>query len=220
MSSELTQSRILDVAERLFAEKGISSTSLRAITREAGANLAAVHYHFGSKEGLLNAVMARRARPVNQARMTKLRELEAAAGGRPLEVEEVLLAFLIIPAVQEGQDMAKLDDDPPHMSRLLVRIEAQPPEVVESIFSKNFGAINSTFLSHLEAALPHLSKQTVAERFRFVWGTVGFIFSGNFDLDIIRDRPTQEVDLEARIRHTIHFLSAALRAPEAPASIA
>jgi AcrR family transcriptional regulator len=216
MSAEFTQNRILDVAERLFAENGISGTSLRAITREAEANLAAVHYHFGSKEGLLDAVIARRARPVNQARMTMLRQLKGASGDRPLEVEEVLLAYLA-PTVGEAQEMigATSTSDEPEMSRLLVRIEAEPPDVVETLFRKNFGAINATFLSCLEAALPHLSKETVVERFRFVWGTVGFIFSGNFDLDIIRDHSSRTVDLDERIQHVIHFLGAGMRAPEA-----
>ena len=58
-----TRERILDVAERLFADSGFASTSLRDITAEAGVNLAAVNYHFGSKEALLGAILERRIRP-------------------------------------------------------------------------------------------------------------------------------------------------------------
>ncbi|MCH6551326.1 MAG: helix-turn-helix transcriptional regulator [Planctomycetes bacterium] len=60
-----TRERLLDVAEELFAEKGIAGTSLRTLTKAAETNLAAVHYHFGSKEALLDAVFERRAGPMN-----------------------------------------------------------------------------------------------------------------------------------------------------------
>jgi AcrR family transcriptional regulator len=61
-----TKERILDTAERLFAERGYSATSLRAIIAEADVNLASVHYHFDSKEALLEAVFLRRALPANE----------------------------------------------------------------------------------------------------------------------------------------------------------
>ena len=61
-----TQTRILDAAEALFIENGYSATSLRAVASRAGANLAAAHYHFGSKEGLLRACVHRRLQPVQQ----------------------------------------------------------------------------------------------------------------------------------------------------------
>ena len=66
--SSTTREDLLDAAERLFALHGVNGTSLRAVTREAGANVAAVHYHFGSKEELLREVFARRLGPVNRRR--------------------------------------------------------------------------------------------------------------------------------------------------------
>ena len=62
-----TKDRILDVAETLFADNGFAATSLRDITREAGVNIAAVNYHFGSKDGLLGAVLERRIAHGEQA---------------------------------------------------------------------------------------------------------------------------------------------------------
>ena len=67
-----TRERILDAAGRLFAERGFDGTSLRAITTAAGVNLAAVHYHLGSKEALLAAIVARHAEPVNRERLARL----------------------------------------------------------------------------------------------------------------------------------------------------
>ncbi|HMC58416.1 MAG TPA: helix-turn-helix domain-containing protein, partial [Candidatus Solibacter sp.] len=88
-----TKQKILDTAERLFGEQGYDATSLRHIIAEAGVNLAAVHYHFGSKEELLDEVVVRRAGPVNEARIAMLDRLEAAEG--PPVVEKVLEAFLL-----------------------------------------------------------------------------------------------------------------------------
>ena len=102
-----TKERILDAAEHLFAERGVDGASLRAVTREAHVNLAAVHYHFGSKEGLLEAVVARRIGPINQDRLKGLEELEAAAQGAPIPVEDLLRVFLAPPlrlvATEEGE---------------------------------------------------------------------------------------------------------------------
>src|SRR6202011_4945544 len=90
-----TKEKILDTAERLIGERGYSATSLRHIIAQAGVNLAAVHYHFASKEGLLDAVVARKAAPVNEARLAWLERVEAEAGSASPEVEKVLEAFFL-----------------------------------------------------------------------------------------------------------------------------
>src|SRR5271156_1240304 len=84
-----TKTRILDVAEKLFGENGFDGTSLRDITTEADVNLAAVNYHFQSKDSLIDAVIARRIEPVNQQRL----EMLDAAGPNP-SLEKILTAFL------------------------------------------------------------------------------------------------------------------------------
>ena len=69
-SPTATKQRILDAAESLFMEHGFEATSLRSITAAAGVNLAAVNYHFGSKEELFQAVLTRRLDPMNHARLS------------------------------------------------------------------------------------------------------------------------------------------------------
>ena len=71
-----TKDRILDAAEALFMEHGFEATSLRSITAAAAVNLAAVNYHFGSKEELFQAVLTRRLDPMNQERLDLLTALE------------------------------------------------------------------------------------------------------------------------------------------------
>ena len=96
-----TKEQILDVAERLFADRGFPATPLRDITSEAGVNLASVNYHFGSKEALLAAVLERRLRPVNARRLELLDAIESAAGNGAPNAEEVIRAFSL-PAVSEA----------------------------------------------------------------------------------------------------------------------
>ena len=90
MAGEDTREKLLDAAEQLFAEHGIFGTTLRALTRSAKVNLAAVHYHFGGKEGLLDAVVERRATAMNRERLRELEELERSAGDRAPRVGDIL----------------------------------------------------------------------------------------------------------------------------------
>ena len=72
-----TKSRVLDVAEELFGEQGLDRVSIRDITKRAKVNLAAIYYHFGSKEDLIAAVFERRVVPTNEARLAALAAVES-----------------------------------------------------------------------------------------------------------------------------------------------
>src|SRR5574340_767840 len=98
-----TKDRILDAAERLFAEHGFNGTSLRMITAAADVNLAAVNYHFRSKETLIEAVYKRRIGPANEKRLRMLDEYEAAAGDGAVPVENILRA-LVAPMLELRAD--------------------------------------------------------------------------------------------------------------------
>src|SRR5215467_2180302 len=92
-----TKERILDTAEKLFAEHGYGATSLRSIIAGAKVNLAAVHYHFRTKDALLDAVLKRRLEPVNRERLALLDAYEQGAGDGPLRLESVLTALIAPP---------------------------------------------------------------------------------------------------------------------------
>src|SRR6266496_3513470 len=112
-----TKQKILDTAERLFGAKGYDATSLRQIIAEAGVNLAAIHYHFGSKEDLLDEIVRRKAEPVNQARLAMLDQAEKEAGGDPPSVEAVLRALMV--------PMAKAANQHPEFVKVMTRIVAE-----------------------------------------------------------------------------------------------
>jgi AcrR family transcriptional regulator len=209
-----TRERVLDAAERLFSERGIDATSLRALTREAGVNLAAVHYHFGCKDSLLDAVVERRAKPINQQRMAELACARERAGATGPSVEAILTAFLM-PGVRSFEAFGTARAQ---FSRLVARIEAQPPEKLESLWRRHFGEVGRIFLEALQFALPELPARLVADRFRFSLGTLSHLFSGNFDLDIIPGHPAQPEGDVSRAASAIEFLTAGLQAPPSTAS--
>jgi AcrR family transcriptional regulator len=85
--SDATETRLalISAAERLFAEQGLQRTSLRQINQEAGQrNESAVHYHFGSREAVIAAILDLRTKPVNEDRLQMLEAARAFAGGAPL----------------------------------------------------------------------------------------------------------------------------------------
>ena len=87
------QAKILDAADRAFAVGGYSGTSMRVIVRQAGVNLATVYYYFGSKGGLMEAVLKRRFGPLRREHLEVLKQFEDDAGGQPLPVEKILEAI-------------------------------------------------------------------------------------------------------------------------------
>src|ERR1041385_2649846 len=117
-----TKSRILDSAEKLFGMNGFDGTSLRDITAAADVNLAAIHYHFQSKDSLIDAIVARRIEPVNKKRF----ELLDAAGPNP-SLEQILRAFMA-PVMQVKADA---------VVPLIGRILSNPELFVERVFHKH-----------------------------------------------------------------------------------
>lgn len=98
-----TRDRLLAAAETLFAEQGFESVSLRDLTHAAGTNLAAVNYHFGSKEHLIEEVLLRSLNPINEERLRLLDEAEEEAAPGPPSLEAIADAFLR-PALSQVRD--------------------------------------------------------------------------------------------------------------------
>lgn len=207
MGSPDTQTRILDAAEKLFAEKGFAATSLRGLTRTAQVNLAAVHYHFGSKEELLRATFERRIGPVNAERLRRLDDLEARPGAGP-SVEDLLAAFLA-PALA----LADSPDEGAHaFLRLVGRLNAEPTAYGEWLMEV-FAEIERRFLPAFQGALPHLDRASLLWRLHFVIGTMCIALTDGERLVRISRGLCDPTDGETLLRHLVTFTAAGLRAP-------
>lgn len=173
LAEDSTKQRLLDAAETLFAENGFPATSLRAITQLAQANLAAVHYHFGSKENLFAAVIVRRLEPLNAERLALLdrAEAEARAANRPLPLSAILSA-IIRPALRMLRDP---DQGGRYFAILLSRCHSEPNSEVHSLVHE---MVEPTFLRFLQAVrttLPHLSEATFRWRTHLLMGSLFFL---------------------------------------------
>ena len=143
-----TKERLLEAAERLFAERGFEGASLRAVTQAAGTSVSAANYHFGSKEALLRATLRRRVEPVNRLRFERLDALEA--GGAPLSLEAVLDAFLR-PAFEVR---AAHQDGTAHYRQIAARLYSDPPELVSELKRELFRPVFERFFAALQRVLP------------------------------------------------------------------
>ncbi|HYU17204.1 MAG TPA: TetR/AcrR family transcriptional regulator [Chloroflexota bacterium] len=203
-----TRKRILDAAEPAFAEHGFAGTSLRALTRQARVNLAAIHYHFGSKEALLRAVLDRIVAPVNRERLAGLDRLEAEAGDRALTVEEILAAFLR-PALDLIRDLGERGRI---LARFLGRSATEPTELVQAIVHEQFGEVGIRYLAALERALPTVPPGELFWRFKCVIGVLTFLLADPTHLTSpLGAERSQDSDVE--LRRLVAFLAPGVGAP-------
>ena len=198
-----TKHKILDTAERLFGEQGYDATSLRQIIAAANVNLAAVHYHFGSKEELLDQLVFRRVGPVNEARLAALDRIDAETVGKRPAVERIVEAFLY-PVSQTAVEQ-------PAFVRLMGRIHAEG--LMPGITKRHFQAVAERFLGALRRALPELPEDELLWRVHFVIGAMAHTLCG---VPIFPGLSAASADFPARFRRLVAFVSAGFRAPAVP----
>ncbi len=205
-----TKSLILDVAERLFAEQGFAATSLRALTAAAGVNLAAVHYHFGSKEALLVAVFERRLAPLNEARLAGLdAELEAAAAQHRTPSLEALLERMFRPTIEMT---AKPGGEA--FARLLARVHLDAEsDSIETMFLAQFCSVRDRFMPALAAALPELPEQELVWRLHLAIGALAQTMHSAVRLRWLASGHAIDTDPEPTVRRLVAFCAAGIRAP-------
>jgi AcrR family transcriptional regulator len=202
-----TKQRILDVAEELFADQGFGGTSLRAIITAADVNLAAVHYHFRSKEALLEAVIVRRLEPLNRERLKLLDEYERQATKGGPSVEDILDAFLAPPVrfirnTTEGCLYGKL----------LGRLHSEPGALFAGIARKHFLHVFQRFETAFRRALPDLPAADVFWRLHFAIGAMAHTLARSDVLEVMSGGVCKSSDAETAIPQLIDFLAAGFRA--------
>ena len=202
-----TKERLLDAAERLFAERGFAGTSMRAVTQAADASVSAANYHFGSKKALLQAALLRRLEPLNRRRLEALDALEAAAGDEPVSLEALLEAFLR-PGFEARRDAG--DGRPPFRS-IAARLYVDPHEMVSSLKVEFFGPVIARFLDALAGALPDRTRDELVLDFQFFIGAMVHVISGNTRIEWDGARPRSIPD-EWVLQRMVSFTAAGLRA--------
>lgn len=201
-----TRERILGVAETLFARHGFAGASLRQVTAGAKVNLAAVNYHFGSKDGLIEEVFRRRLDELNRERLAALSAANARADAT---LEDVLDAF-IRPALNQSQQASGGGA----FVRVLARAYAEHDERLRRFLSENYGHVLREFATVFARFLPHLDKEELYWRLDIIAGAVTYAMA---DFGIIKRRASTSEDAHRKqaVGHLVAFASAGLKAPSA-----
>jgi len=161
-----TKDSILNTAERLFAERGYEATSLRAITSAAGVNLAAVNYHFQSKDQLLRALFTRGMQRLNRKRTALLDSYEAEYGNKPVPPEKLVRA-LIEPMIDVSGDQAK---ESKVFGMLLGRMYAAPKGPLDDILVSDIEKFSERFKFAIRRTLPEIPLEDLFWRAFFAIG--------------------------------------------------
>ncbi|MFT5687656.1 MAG: AcrR family transcriptional regulator [Planctomycetota bacterium] len=204
-----TKDRILDAAEELFGDQGYASTSLRSVTGLADVNLAAVHYHFGSKVGLFEAVFTRRVSEINDERLNQLDALEAP--GRPEPTIEELLGAFLVPVFR--RPMAK-DPTWPRFQRFVGRVLSETGEHVEAM-SQVFRGVQLRFVPAFHGAVSHLTERDVLWRTHLMVGSMCNMLSDPTRIAVLSNGACDGSDIDETLRQMIAFFAAGMRAPAA-----
>lgn len=198
-----TKDRILGAAEELFAQFGFAGTSLRQVTSRADVNIAAVNYHFGSKENLVNEVFRRRMDEMSAQRLSQLR---SAVAQSPCELESVLAAF-VAPALALAQDR----HGGGAFIRVIARAYAEKNDSLRRFLSDQYGHVLREFAKAIAGCVPALSKEELYWRLDFLSGALTYAMA---DFGMIK-RPSgvsETAHRERAARELIRFAAAGLRA--------
>jgi len=198
-----TRERILGVAETLFARHGFAGASLRQVTAAAKVNLAAVNYHFGSKESLIEEVFRRRLDELNRHRLAALADVEANPAR---ELEDVLGAF-VRPALEQSMDSA----GGAAFVRVLARAYAEHDERLRKFLSDNYGHVLRDFAAAFARLLPQLDKEELYWRLDIVAGALTYAMA-DFGMIKRKSDVSERSHREQAAQHLVRFAAAGLRA--------
>ena len=201
-----TRARILVSAEALFAERGFEVVSLREITGAAGANVAAVNYHFGSKEKLIDAVVTRHLVPVNEERLRQLDKLEKQFSGAPIPVEDILKAFLspVLEHIASGEMSEDLFKK--FMGRLIGERGYSLPAGTCSLFTVMAGRFAAAF----QRAVPQLDEESALWRMHFSFGVMAHTLTNGETLRQLSDGKSGNPSTETLLGNIIEFCRAGI----------
>ena len=199
-----TKVALMEAASTLFAEKGFEVVSVREITKLAKANVASVKYHFGSREGLIDAVVARMAKPVNDERLRRIEDLEDRGEAT---VRELIVAFFepLCSQIQNSPLSEKL------FVKLMGRVVGDRPyEFPEEVMGQ-FREVASRYVPAFIEACPGLSADEVFWRIHFSFGVLANTLTHGDLLKKISAGTVGDEKLPVTLKRVIDFCEAGFR---------
>ncbi len=211
MARSDSRERILDAAERLFAEQGVAATSLREIGVHAQANPGSIYFHWKTKAELVRDVFRRRLEPIDAERVRRLDAAERAHAPDPVPLDEVLAALVAPMLGMTGSaDLVR-----PGFVRLLGRIYNEPDRDLVRMLRRDHGATLERFRTALARALPDLPEEQLFARFHFALGALAYTLGSEASSQLVAGRRRRPVSSQDVLRELMPFLVAGFAAPRA-----
>jgi AcrR family transcriptional regulator len=211
-AGEVTHTRFLVSAERLFCVHGYEGTKIRAIAKLSNANLGMLSHYWGSKRALFREVFERRLRPIHEEHMRRFKALDKAMrAGRPVSIVDVLKAQIEPSFLLPGTDPA----DAPGVRLLLGRALTDPSEEVVTVMGEIFRESANLFFSLLRRVSPNAAHSEFYWRANCVVGAFTFAESYTERLTQFIDEDLSDIDWVAASNYVVRFLAAGMRAPAA-----
>lgn len=206
LSESQPKQRLVAAAEQLFAEKGFESVAVRDVTQLAKANVAAVNYHFGSRDGLVALVVARYLAPLNQERLERLDVLERRAPGKVVPIEEITQALVrpLIDMVEKTELSESL------FCKLMGGILALPEEALPTAMLEQMKVSNVRFIRALSRALPTVSQEELQWRMHFLMGSLIHLLRHQELLKCLSNGSSGSPTLELTLGRFVRFAAAGL----------
>jgi len=198
------RAKIFEAAEELFGKHGFSATSLRAITAEAGVNLASVNYYFGSKDQLIVEVLSRAIGPLNEQRLALLGKARRAYPSGPIPLPEILNAIL--------RPCLEMAFDPGRQStfRLLGRSLSEEGNFIGQVIEREWTPLIGKFMEALRETLPTIPESEIYWRIHFTVGALIHLSCHHRDLPLLSNGLCQ-ADIESSLARLIDYASAGLQ---------
>lgn len=200
------KSKILLAAETIFGEVGFESATVRTIAREANVDVALINYHFGSKNGLLEAVLERRADAIHSHRLEALEEARTRLAGTIPPLSEVVGAF-ILPFKAGSQS-----DDPGWKGYIGILVQVANDQKWEPTVSRLYNPTARYFVNAIRMAVPELTEEQAFWGYNFMLGLTIQTFSPTKRLDSLSNGLCNQADLEIACAHLVTFVEAGIRA--------
>ena len=200
------KNEILDAAEAAFAQLGYEGTSMRLIASKAGVNLATLYYHFGSKDGLLEAILQRRFEPVIQRQLHLLQQIQTTTQTSVAAVRNLLHAILI-PILESIREPASRT-----VGMLIGRMLTEPARPVQEILRRRFKDVSRTFIQTVQRMLPSLSEEDVAWRVELMWGGIAFLLCQPENVIFRTNGRCNPLDYQKALAHMTQFFVGGLLA--------
>lgn len=206
-----TKTTILDAAENLFAVNGFKRTTIKLIAKNAGVNIAAINYHFGSKSALIETVIKRRFVPINNKRLQKLKFIKEMSEQKHIKpsINEILYAF-----IDPLFSTYNIDNKKKYFISIGCQIFLEQDETILKIFMLLFKEPFLLLYQLLSEALPDMPEKILSWRVHYAIGAMIYcmrLYSTHFPVPEIAPKPVTSIaDI---VNNLIDFIVGGLKSP-------